>query len=125
MGLLRSTMDVTRAFPSAAGDEDDCHLVEAARVGAKRAFGELVERHQALVSAVAFALTGNLARSEEITQDVFVFAWKQLSRLRDPKRFRSYMYQITRNLSRASLRRQLKVVPIRSIPGVGADVPSS
>src|SRR5262245_38800155 len=76
----------------------DAELVDAARAGDRQAFAELVGRYQNVVSALAYALTGDLSRSEELAQDVFLAAWQHLGQLREPDRFRSWLYGITRNL---------------------------
>ena len=46
--------------------------------GDVRAFGTLVERHHGAVVAVAFAITRDLALSEDIAQETFVVAWTRL-----------------------------------------------
>jgi len=46
----------------------DLDLMTASGKGDSRAFGRLVERHHAAVTAVAFAVTRDLATSERIAQ---------------------------------------------------------
>lgn len=76
----------------------DLDLIAASGKGDSRAFGRLVERHHAAVTAVAFAVTRDLATSEHIAQDTFIVAWTQLHELRDPNRFRAWVCGIARNL---------------------------
>ena len=78
----------------------DLELMTASGKGDSRAFGRLVERHHAAVTAIAFAITRDLATSERIAQDAFIVAWTQLHELRDPTRFRAWLCGIARNLSR-------------------------
>ena len=64
-------------------ETSDQELVTACVAGDVRAFGRLVERHHGAVAAVAFAITRDLALSEDIAQDAFVVAWTHLRELRD------------------------------------------
>src|SRR5262245_49784735 len=72
-------------------DED---LVVSARAGDRSAFAELVQRYQTLVWSLAYSLSGDLARTEELTQDVFVLAWDRLPGLRSPGSFRAWLHGI-------------------------------
>src|SRR5262245_52875765 len=76
----------------------DGELVVAAQTGDTRAFDELVARHGALVSSVAYALVGNVPDSEEVAHEAFVVAWRRLSKLRSPESFRAWICGITRNV---------------------------
>ncbi len=114
------------AMEHEAEARDDADLVKRARAGNKQAFGELVERYYPVVCSVAFGLTGNFSRSEEVAQEVFVAAWVQLSALREPDRFRSWVCGIARNLSRRSQRDEGAPLQRRSTPlAIESDIPSS
>ena len=60
----------------------DAELVDQARRGDRDAFGRIVARYQALVCALAYNATGSIAQSEDLAQESFVVAWKQLPALR-------------------------------------------
>src|SRR5262245_59068242 len=81
---------------------DDIQLVQAARNGSRKAFEQLVERYKKLVYSLAYTRTGSFALSEEIAQDIFVEAWRNLDRLRDPARFRSWICSIARFVTHSS-----------------------
>jgi len=53
-------------------------VVEASRTGDKQAFGRIVSAYQGLVCSVAYSLTGDLQRSEDIAQEAFLAAWQRL-----------------------------------------------
>ena len=57
----------------------DAELVEASRRGERDAFGVLVSRYQDVVCAVSFSSTGNWALSQDVAQDTFIAAWRQLN----------------------------------------------
>ncbi|MEM6991279.1 MAG: sigma-70 family RNA polymerase sigma factor [Myxococcota bacterium] len=76
----------------------DMILLERCRAGERSAFGALVERHQRAVCAMTYALTGDVALSEDLAQDTFLAAWRDLGRLEDASRFRAWVCRIARNL---------------------------
>lgn len=83
----------------------DAELVEASRRGEREAFGHLVSRYQDVVCAVSFSSTGNWALSEDVAQDTFIAAWRQLGQLREAARLRSWLCGIARNLARKARKR--------------------
>jgi RNA polymerase sigma-70 factor, ECF subfamily len=70
-------------------------LIDRARAGDASAFGELVQRFQPAVFAVALARLRNEQEALELAQEVFVHAWRKLAQLRDPKCFVAWLKQIT------------------------------
>ena len=75
------------------------HLVERAQVGDREAYGELVERFQGSVYAMALARVRNPLEAQELAQDVFVHAMKKLPQLRDPRYFAGWLRQITARMA--------------------------
>ena len=71
------------------------NLVERARAGDRAAYGELVQRFQPTVYAVALARLRNAAEAEELAQDVFLHVMKKLPQLRDASCFAGWLRQIT------------------------------
>lgn len=74
-------------------------LVERARVGDRAAYGDLVERFQPTVYAVALARLRNPAEAQELVQEVFIHAMTKLSQLRDPQCFAGWLRQITERMA--------------------------
>ena len=70
-------------------------LVEKAQQGDMKAYGELVERFQPTVYAVALARLRNPTEAQELTQDVFMHVMRKLPQLRDPRCFAGWLRQIT------------------------------
>lgn len=83
----------------------DADLVARARNGNRDAFGTIVERYQALVCAIAYSGTGDLSRSEDLAQETFLAAWRQLAQLREPGSLRAWLSGIARNLVQNARRR--------------------
>jgi len=70
---------------------DDGQLVAECLAGNRQAFGRIVERHQTLVCSLAYSATGSLTQSEDLAQQTFVIAWRQLRELREPARVRAWL----------------------------------
>ena len=70
-------------------------LVERARAGDRAAYGELVERFQPTVYAVALARLRNPAEAQELAQEVFLHGMRKLPQLRDAQCFAGWLRQIT------------------------------
>ncbi len=85
---------------------NDAELVAHSLHGNRDAFGQIVARYQALICSLAYSSTGSLAQSEDLAQETFVTAWKQLAGLREPAKLRSWLCGIVRNLSYRVLRGQ-------------------
>jgi RNA polymerase sigma-70 factor (ECF subfamily) len=69
-------------------------LVELAQRGDASAYGELVERFQSTVYAVALARLHNTAEAQELTQEVFMHALQKLPQLRDARCFAGWLLRI-------------------------------
>ena len=74
----------------------DAELVAATLAGDRRAFGRIVERYQRLLCSLAYSATGELSLSEDIAQEAFVDAWRQLGNLREPDKLRPWLCGILR-----------------------------
>src|ERR1041385_2501715 len=87
-------------------DISDSDLVAQSLAGNRDAFGKIVVRYQSLLCALAYSATGSLSQSEDLAQETFVTAWKQLADLREPEKLRSWLCRISRNLTYDAVRRQ-------------------
>jgi RNA polymerase sigma factor (sigma-70 family) len=85
---------------------NDAELVGESLAGNRDAFGQIVARYQSLICSLAYSATGSLSQSEDLAQDTFVAAWKQLADLREPAKLRAWLCGIARNLIHNALRRQ-------------------
>ena len=69
----------------------------AAAGGDREAFARIVDGTRGLVSSIALAIVRDAELSRDISQDVFLAAWRDLSQLRDPSSFLPWLRQMTRN----------------------------
>ena len=95
---------------AATPDVTDAQLIARCLVGDDRhAFAELVRRHQSAVRACLRKLTvGNHALADDLAQDTFVLAWRNLKLFRREARFSTWLYRIATNcwLAQARKRRE-------------------
>jgi len=99
---------MTRTDKGSLVDSNDATLVFNARSGDEQSFGVLVSRHQSAVSAIAYAICGDFSQSEDISQESFVTAWKQIRSLMNPEHFRAWVCGIARMLSLNHVRRRTR-----------------
>lgn len=76
----------------------DVDLITLASDGDEQAYGQIVEKYQNLICSMAYSGCGDFAQSEDLAQETFVTAWKQLANLHDPSRLRGWLCGIARNL---------------------------
>src|SRR5262244_1935490 len=90
----------------------DAELVAACLSGDREAFGRVVERYQRLLCSLAYSATGNLSESEDLAQEAFVDAWRQLHTLREAEKLRPWLCGILRHKV-GRLRRASGQEPVR------------
>ena len=81
-------------------------LLKASLRGDTGAFEAIVRKYQSFICAITFSATGNVDKSEELAQETFVSAWKDLAKLKDLNKFRGWLSSIARNIVRNSFRSQ-------------------
>ena len=89
-------------------DVPDAQLIARCIVADDRhAFAELVKRHQSSVRACLRKLTaGNHALADDLAQDTFILAWRNLKSFRQEARFSTWLYRIATNCWLAHLRKR-------------------
>lgn len=73
---------------------EDAAAVAKARGGDQDAFRVLVERHSRSVYRLAYRMTGRAEDAEDVVQDTFVRAYKQLARFESRSNFATWLYRI-------------------------------
>ncbi|HVV01894.1 MAG TPA: sigma-70 family RNA polymerase sigma factor, partial [Verrucomicrobiae bacterium] len=87
-------------------DMPDAKLVANSRGGDREAFGQIVARYQTLICSLAYSRTGSLAHSQDLAQEIFIRAWRDLAKLREPGKLRSWLCGIARHVISDSLRQE-------------------
>jgi RNA polymerase sigma factor (sigma-70 family) len=87
---------------------DDARLVELGLNGDRDAFGQLVARYQSPICALAYSACGDISHSEDLAQETFIIAWRKLSDLKEPAKFKAWLNGIARNLINNAFRQQMR-----------------
>jgi len=119
-----SASERTAAKPAAAqAASDDRALVRAAAAGSREAFDEIVVRHRRAVYRLCHRFAGNHEDAADLTQQVFLRAYRGLDAFRGESAIATWLYRIAVNASLNFLaaRRppQQEVIAAESVPDRG------
>src|SRR5438270_12154158 len=93
----------------------DATFVAKARSGDADAFRVLVERHSRALFRLAFRMTGNEQDAEDVVQESFLRAYRQLGKFDERASFGTWLYRIATNCSldpvRSRKRRSEQMAP--------------
>lgn len=84
----------------------DADTVAQAREGDDTAFQALVERHSRAVFRVAYRITGRVEDAEDVVQETFLRAYRQLDRFEARSNFGTWLHRIAANCAVDLLRRR-------------------
>lgn len=79
--------------------QTDAAAVALARDGDSDAFRSLVERHSRAVYRLAYRMTGSPQDAEDVVQETFLKAYKQLGRFESRANFSTWLHRIAVNCS--------------------------
>jgi len=87
-------------------EDSDSLAVARAKAGDGDAYRLLVDRHSRSVFRLAYRMTGNEQDSEDVVQETFLRAYKQLQRYEARSSFATWLYRIAANYSLDLVRRR-------------------
>jgi RNA polymerase sigma-70 factor (ECF subfamily) len=90
---------------------EDARLVQRARGGDDLAFTSLYERYARFIHGVLLARAA-ASDVDDLVQDVFLTAWKNLAKLRDPAAFGGWLSMIARNRATDAHRHSISTVEL-------------
>lgn len=79
--------------------EVDAAVIAQARGGDSEAFRVLVEQHSRAVYQLAYRVTGNAQDAEDVVQETFLKAYRQLGRFEARSSFGTWLHRIAMNCS--------------------------
>jgi len=98
-------------------------LIARARAGDMSAFEQLYRRHVGRVYALCVRLTRDPFLAEDVTQEVFLQAWRKLPEYREESAFSSWLHRIAVNAvlgaQRARRRREFWLAAFRRLRAAG------
>jgi RNA polymerase sigma-70 factor (ECF subfamily) len=83
-------------------------IVRKAAAGDRMAFRELVLEHSHAMFRLAWRLTCDNSAADDIVQEAFIKAWRNIGDFRMQSSFRSWLHRITVNASMDYLRKQAR-----------------
>ncbi len=93
---MNTTDDFELRISAAPGNQISSLVVQA-RAGDRNAFEKLIEIHQDEIFRLVYFRTRSRMDSEDLTQDIFMSAFRYLPQLKDLDRFRPWLYRIALN----------------------------
>ena len=95
-------------------DGPDEDWVRRAQAGDRKAFYELVRRHQVPVYRYLLRMLGSHDDAMELTQEAFIKAWQALPQWRPEAQFRTWLFRIANNMALDALRHRklIEFVPL-------------
>lgn len=103
-------MNTDMRTASAAEFDPDLPLVQAIGSGDRYAFEEFLRRQDSWIRGLIYGVLGDRETVDDVAQQVWTAVWQRASELRDPRCWRSWLYQLSRNAAldsgRATTRRR-------------------
>lgn len=115
--MLRTTeTDVATVVPRREAEE---HLVAAAKTGDQEAFEALIAMHRGRIGRVRFLITRNREDSEDVTQVVFIKAFRRIESFERRSSFLTWLTRIAVNESLMQIRRRGRATVALGDAGAG------
>lgn len=96
-------------------DYTDEVLIKQTLLGDRESFHSLVRKYQGMVCGLAYHKVGNFEDAQELAQEAFLCAYRDLHRLENPNKFSNWLHSITSNTCISwRRRRRLDTVPLES-----------
>ena len=91
-------------------EDSDLAAVARVRAGDSDGFKTLVDRHGRSVFRLAYRMTGNEADAEDVVQETFMRAYRQLANYESRSSFSTWLYRIAANYSLDLIRSKRRTV---------------
>jgi RNA polymerase sigma-70 factor, ECF subfamily len=85
---------------------EELDLISRSQRGDTSAFDELVTRYRARIFCLVYRIVKNEDDAWDITQEAFLLSWVSIQRFEYRASFYTWLYSVTLNVTRDSLRRQ-------------------
>lgn len=90
--------------------DTDSELVARAQQGCMQAFERLYRDHVGKVRGLIWRISGCSAKTDDLTQETFVLAWRKLGNFRAEAQFSTWLHRIAVNCALADKRGKLQLV---------------
>jgi RNA polymerase sigma-70 factor, ECF subfamily len=93
------------------GPSDNELIARVVTRGDQYAFAELVKRHQSVLRAsIRKMTTGSAELADDVAQETFVLAWRNISAFRFEAKFSTWLYRIAFNVWQSEVRKKSEVL---------------
>ena len=106
--------------PAVHTDEE---LVARAAGGDRGAFAALYERYFERIFDFSLRIVRDSDTAADVVQGAFAKAWEQLSKGKEPRNFKAWLYTVARNKAIDELRHGRRQVPLEERDGDGQEIP--
>jgi RNA polymerase sigma-70 factor (ECF subfamily) len=103
-------------------EDADALAIERAKAGDNDGFRTLVQRHGRSVFRLAYRMTGNEFDAEDVVQETFLRAYKQLDNYESRSSFSTWVYKIASNYALDLIRSRKRHTDRRVLSSGGDDV---
>ena len=86
--------------------QNDNQIISQVLSGDQQAYAQLVERYQGYVFTLALRFTKNREDAEEVSQDIFIKAYRALADFKGNSKFSTWLYTIVNNTCITFLRKK-------------------
>jgi RNA polymerase sigma factor (sigma-70 family) len=122
-------MGIVHAAGAVSVAASDATLVLGVRSGDRDAFAELYDRRARLIRAVCWDQTRDRDVAADLTQEVFLRAYRNLNSLRDPQKFTLWLTgiarQVCREWRRSRRRERSRLERYTHLPTTGSSEPAA
>ena len=73
---------------------EEADWIRQSQAGDPQAFEALVNRYQQMIHALTYRMTGSVSDAEDLAQETFIRAYRQLRAYRGESKFSSWLYRI-------------------------------
>lgn len=80
-----------------ADTAEEREWIRRCQQGDTEAFERLVNRHQRMIHALTYRMTGSLSDAEDLAQETFIRAYRQIASFRGEASFATWLYRIAIN----------------------------
>jgi len=95
-------------------DDPDDALVKQSQHGDSAAFESLIREHQRMIYSLAYRMTGSFADAEDLAQETFIRAYRQIGSYRAASKFSTWLYRIAINVCLNWRRRERQRVEVHA-----------
>ncbi len=89
--------------------------VKRAAQGCKKAFQQLYQQHVGRVYGFALRMLNDVNQAEDVTQEIFISAWRQLSSFRGESRFSTWLHAIAARRISDQFRLGGRTLPVEAL----------